>query len=313
MELKILNKMNSQTSSEIDDLKPRLVDSQGPKPFGSVSSKFTSDLGEDDEKNPKYNAFRAWTYSVIHMMGTIYFGYAIVCMNNLAKPVLQHNLGFHGDDFTSLLANQNVSFGVGKVISSIFAGACANKFGRRNLLMFAELINIMSFVLFLFPNEWCFLGGRASVGMYLGIVTCLGPRMVNECFPVRTRGKAVAINSVGVGTGVCIGFSIGKAFGTGFLEDHWNWFFLTPSALCFLRMVLIVLFYNHKTPKQLVISAKSYDDVDVAVTSVLERYYESASDIKAAKSEFRSMMAKGLADSGFCSLLKYNLANKKTR
>jgi MFS family permease len=136
--------------------------------------------------------------------------------------------------------------------------------------------------------------------------------MVTECFPVKTRGKAVAINASGTALGVCLAFSTGRVFGTEFLQDNWKWFLISPAVLSFLRLVLIILFYNHKTPKQLVISAKTYDDVDLAVGAVLEKYYDSANDIKAAKSEYQTMMANGLAESGFFSLLKYNLGNKKT-
>lgn len=149
--------------------------------------------------------------------------------------------------------------------------------------------------------------------MYLGIVSCIGPRMVIECFPVKTRGKAVAINSSGIALGVCLSFCTGRVFGTEFLQDNWQWFLISPGVLSFSRMVLIILFYNHKTPKQLVISAKAYGDVDLAVGVVLAKYYDSTNDIKSAKTEYQTMMANGLAESGFCSALKYNLANKKTR
>jgi hypothetical protein len=133
MELQILNRrMDSQTSEKEEYLKPGSTPSNGPKYSGSVDQDPLLKFETYDEKNPSYNPVYAWGYPIIHTIGTIYFGYAMSVMNNLAKPVLQHNLRFYGEDFTNLLANQNAAFGIGKVISSIIAGACANKFGRRN-------------------------------------------------------------------------------------------------------------------------------------------------------------------------------------
>jgi hypothetical protein len=124
--------MNNQTSDKKDYLNPRSVPSNGSKDSSSADEDPTLKFETHDIKNPDYIPIRAWAYPIIHMIGTIYYGYAIAVMNNLAKPVLQHNLGFYGEDFTNLLANQNAAFGIGKVISSIIAGASANKFGRRN-------------------------------------------------------------------------------------------------------------------------------------------------------------------------------------
>ena len=62
-------------------------------------------------------------------------------MNNLAKPIIQDELGFEGDQFNEVLANQNVAFGIGKVLFSIIAGGLADKFGRRNLLLSSEVFN----------------------------------------------------------------------------------------------------------------------------------------------------------------------------
>jgi hypothetical protein len=133
MELQIFNRrMDSQTSEKKDYINPRSVPSNGSIDSSSEDKDPLLKFETHDEKNPEYNPFRAWAYPMIHAIGTIYFGYAIAVMNNLAKPVLQHNLRFYGEDFSNLLANQNAAFGIGKVISSIIAGASTNKFGRRN-------------------------------------------------------------------------------------------------------------------------------------------------------------------------------------
>lgn len=43
--------------------------------------------------NEDYRMVYSWAYAIIHAFGGFYFGYAMTCMNNLAKPIIQDGLG----------------------------------------------------------------------------------------------------------------------------------------------------------------------------------------------------------------------------
>ena len=62
----------------------------------------------------------------------LYFGYALTCINELGGPIIKGGLGLHDMEFTKILADQNLYFGLGKVFMSLFTGTLADLYGRRN-------------------------------------------------------------------------------------------------------------------------------------------------------------------------------------
>ena len=83
-------------------------------------------------ENKKYSHFYAWSYVLLQASVGLYFGYALTCMNNLGGPIIEGGLNLHNMEFTNVLADQNLYFGLGKVIMSVLTGALADKYGRRN-------------------------------------------------------------------------------------------------------------------------------------------------------------------------------------
>lgn len=210
----------------------------------------------------------------------------MTCLNNLGGPVVKHHFGITDPkEYTKTLGTLNLAFGIAKVIGSLLAGSFANRFGRKNLMTLAEFANILSIILICINSELCFILGRALVGFYLGFVTCLGPRMVLECYPKRKRGTAVAIFSFYLTIGVWFSFSMGKFFGEDNLNEYWYLFLIIPGSLCFLRMVLILIFYNYETPTQYVLWSKDWATVNQVITKVLLNFYDDSYEIEATEKD----------------------------
>ena len=290
---------------------------QGQYEYDEVSSNNTQSITRKDKtrKNPNYSSIKAWSYALIQATGGFYFGYSMTCLNNLGGPVVKHHLGITDpNEYIKTLGSLSLVFGIGKVIGSQLAGSLANKFGRKNCLIVSELANIASLILICYNSEFCFILGRALVGIYLGFVTCLSPRMILECYPNHKRGTATTIFAFNVTIGVWFSFSMGKFFGEALLIEYWFQFLAIPAVLSFTRMVLILIFYNHETPHQQGLWSRDWASDNQAITKVLMTFYDDIYEIEAAEKELEKASSKlDNDDQTFMKMLKYNVFNKKTR
>lgn len=96
--------------------------------------------------NHSYNCFYAYAYSLIHALGGFYFGFSLVCMNNLGKSIFQHSMHLDDKAYESIMDHQNTVYGIAKMCASPLAGLLANKLGRRNLLLVVEVLNVLSII-----------------------------------------------------------------------------------------------------------------------------------------------------------------------
>lgn len=113
--------------------------------------------------------------------------------------------------------------------------------------------------------------------------------MVNESFPVKKRGSTTGVFCIALASGVCFSFSLGKIFGD-LLNEYWKFFLILPAGLCFLRMVIILTFYNHKTPKQIVSESQDKQEGLKQAELVMQKYYDNLKDIKKAKNELKNLI-----------------------
>ena len=84
------------------------------------------------KENKEYSCFYAWSYALLQASLGLYFGYVLTFINELGGPIIKDGLGLHNMEFTYVLADQNLYFGLGIVFMSLFTGALADLYGRRN-------------------------------------------------------------------------------------------------------------------------------------------------------------------------------------
>lgn len=82
--------------------------------------------------NEEYSDCHLWTYALLQASVGFCFGYALTCINNLSDPIIESGLGLTGNAALDILAEQNLYFGLGKVLMSIFTGSLADRCGRKN-------------------------------------------------------------------------------------------------------------------------------------------------------------------------------------
>lgn len=107
---------------------------------------------------------------------------------------------------------------LGAAIGSLFSGAASDKYGRKKLIMLADVMfTLGSLVQAFAPVIPVLMVGRVFVGLGVGIAALLVPLYLSEVAPVEIRGKVIAINislvTVGTLTSVVLGF---------LLRPHWR-------------------------------------------------------------------------------------------
>jgi sugar porter (SP) family MFS transporter len=113
-----------------------------------------------------------------------------------ALPYLQ-------DTFTlpdgSQLSSQQISLIVaavllGTVISTLFAGALADMFGRRTMLSFSGILFVVSIPMIALAHSYSLLfSGRILQGISGGLIGVAAPLYLAECLGASNRGKGTAI------------------------------------------------------------------------------------------------------------------------
>ena len=152
--------------------------------------------------NVKFNACYTHFFLFIHCISAFYYGFSMTAMNNLGRPILVRGMGVDPDNVDTWLGTVNLGFGVGKMFGSVIAGSIQKIVGKLGTLYIAEPIQIISVVLQIMPNIWCFLIGRVLNGVYCGFNTTTAPRLIIECYPTKERGYKTSIFSLAVCVGV---------------------------------------------------------------------------------------------------------------
>ena len=82
---------------------------------------------------------------------------------------------------------------LGAFLGSIAAGPCADKYGRKPVIIFSDyLFTIGSFIMAFTRTIWILMLGRILVGLGVGMASMVIPVYLSEVSPVSKRGTVVA-------------------------------------------------------------------------------------------------------------------------
>ncbi len=218
--------------------------------------------------NPKKFNFTYLIFlAFVSAMGGFLFGYDWVVIGG-AKPF--YELFFDIADAPTLQGWAMSSALIGCVFGAILSGILADKWGRKNSLILAAALFIVSAFGTGYVNEFTpFIIYRLIGGLGIGLASTLSPMYIAEVAPAKYRGQFVAINQLTIVVGILaaqvanwgIAEAIPQDFDGSQILASWNgqigwrWMFwaeLVPAGLFFLLMFLVP-----KSPRFL---AKDGDD-----------------------------------------------------
>ena len=181
----------------------------------------------------------------VSAMGGLLFGYDWVVIGG-AKPFYESFFGIAGDPVLQGVAMTTAL--VGCLIGAMVAGAMADRFGRKPLLLLAAVLFTVSAVATgLFNDFTLFNIARFVGGIGIGVASALSPMYIAEVSPSEVRGKMVSINQMTIVLGILAAQITNMLIGTGVTDDWgrewgWRWMFWaeTLPAAAFLVMAFFI-------------------------------------------------------------------------
>ena len=201
----------------------------------------------------------------VSAMGGLLFGYDWVVIGG-AKPFYEAFFGI--EDSPALQGLAMTAANIGCLAGACTAGALADRFGRKPLLITAAvLFTVSAIATGLFNDFTMFNIARFIGGIGIGVASALSPMYIAEVSPADIRGRMVSLNQMTIVLGILaaqvvnmlIGHGVTMEWGT---EWGWRWMFWAetlPAAL-FLVMSFMIpespVFVALYTIKGLVLPSK---------------------------------------------------------
>ena len=142
---------------------------------------------------------------------------------------------------------------IGTVIGSLVAGAPADRFGRKAVMLTVALAYVLSSLGAGLAPEWhALIAFRLLGGLAIGAASVVTPIYIAEVSPARFRGRLVALNQLNIVLGILIAFLSNYVIAG--LVPHasaWRWMFgivTIPSAI-----FLVVTLFLPESPRWLAI------------------------------------------------------------
>lgn len=203
--------------------------------------------------HPTNTAFRN---SIVAALGGFLFGFDTAVISGVETSIQQlWELDEFSHGFTVASAL------LGTVVGALFAGAPAEKYGRRKVLQAIGLLYLVtSLVTALTPSWSLFVMFRFLGGIGVGASSIVGPMYISEIAPADKRGRLVALFQFNVVTGILLAF-LSNYLLFGVSDDAWRWMLgvqAIPSLLFF-----VMVFTVPESPRWLVHQGRDAEAEDV--------------------------------------------------
>ncbi len=188
---------------------------------------------------------------LVATLGGFLFGFDSGVINGTIKG-LEQSFG------QSIQANPfNVaSMLIGCAIGAFSAGWLSDRFGRRNMLMVAAVLFLVSaWGSGIANGSLAFICYRLIGGLAVGAASVMAPAYISEIAPARYRGGLTSLQQIAIVVGLTVAFFsnyyLAKLSGGATAEfrgtDTWRWMFwveIIPAAI-----FLVLLFFIPKSPR----------------------------------------------------------------
>ncbi len=194
-----------------------------------------------------------WGIAIVAALGGLLFGYDWVVIGGAREF---YETYFHLTS-ASLIGWANSCALVGCLFGSLAAGYCADRFGRRRVLLVAAILFAASSALTGWAYSFAaFIVWRITGGVAIGLASNVSPLYIAEISPADSRGRLVSLNQFAVVVGILLaqianwriarpvpsGLSAAATFTTWNVQYGWRWMFtaIVLPAVIFLVASLFI-------------------------------------------------------------------------
>ncbi|PTQ09448.1 MFS transporter [Sphingomonas oleivorans] len=132
---------------------------------------------------------------------------------------------------------------IGTVIGSLVAGAPADRFGRKPMLLVVAIAYVVSSLGAALAGSWpMLLAFRFLGGLAIGAASVVTPIYIAEVSPARFRGRLVALNQLNIVLGILIAFLSNYVIAQALPADTaWRWMLGIVAVPSFVFLIVTLL------------------------------------------------------------------------
>ncbi len=211
-----------------------------------------ADTQTADGAATKVNSSFIFLITIVATLGGFLFGYDSGVINGTVDGLQQ---AFDSDSVGTGFSVSSML--LGSAVGAFTAGWLADKFGRRNMLIVAAVLFIISaFGSGIAGDPTSFIIYRIIGGLAVGAASVMAPAYISEIAPAETRGRLTSIQQVAIIAGLFLSFLsnyfLAKTAGGSTAEfwggfQTWRWMFWMELIPAFLFLGL--LFFIPKSPR----------------------------------------------------------------
>ena len=208
-------------------------------------------------------------------LGMFQYGYNIGSVNAPEEELKQflnasivhrHNIQLSEEWIKTCFSAVVSIFVIGGMIGSLSGSFLANKFGRKQGLLYSQVLTLLGASMMgcckEFKSYEMLLIGRFLVGVSSGIFTGLSPLYIVEVSPIKIRGATGTINQLGVTMGMLCSMVLGiKSILGG--KQMWPVLFSFSIVPCLIQCLLLAFMYE--TPRFLILTKKNIEKGRIAL------------------------------------------------
>ncbi|WP_348771739.1 D-xylose transporter XylE [Maribacter sp. MMG018] len=220
--------------------------------------------------------------TIVATLGGLLFGYDTAVISGTVSSLENFFVlpfGLNEMDANARLGFVVSSALIGCVIGGICGGIISKKLGRKNGLILAALLFLVSAIGSSMPELfiesigsadhtyiYIFVIYRIIGGIGVGLASMLSPLYIAEIAPAKIRGKLVSLNQFAIIFGMLVvyfvNFYIAKQGDDSWLNSiGWRWMFASETIPA--TLFLIMLFFVPDTPRSLMLKSKTEKAMEV--------------------------------------------------
>lgn len=201
---------------------------------------------------------------------------ATVCIYGLVHYLFLRHSSILSEEVINVIHGFNVSSAlIGCIIGGALGGYVSQNIGRRNGLIFAAMLLLVSAIGSAIPDKMNYLGlevigsfmfYRLIGGIGVGLASMLSPMYIAEVAPAKIRGRLVSYNQFAIIFGMVVvsivNYYIAKGHTQNWIDTiGWRWMF--ASEVIPASLFLLFLFLVPETPRFLVLTGKESEAANV--------------------------------------------------
>jgi len=225
------------------------------------------DVGNIPQQHSSGNAF-IWALTVSACVSGLLFGYDTGVISSTLVCI---GTDLSGRELTTLDKGLITSCtSLFALIASPIAGVLADKIGRKNIILSADVLFTFGAVWQAITSTvWGMIIGRSVVGLAIGAASLITPLYISELAPSHLRGRLVTVLLLFITGGQVIAYLVGWAFST--VGSGWRWMVGLGAAPAAAQLLMVV--FMPETPRFL---AKAQREQEAR--TVLARVHRGESD-----------------------------------